>query len=128
VKLKGRLVVGSLLGLAFFAASIAHAPIAGGQGNGFKILPGPFVAVGNSLYWLDSSNVPQGWKLLPRGSLTLPPISPSEFAYYNGQVVITDAGEGWVNIAGNWTDVGPVPETAAEKSSWGQVKMKYLGK
>ena len=120
-----RLIVGCALGLGLMIVLIVRTPDAGGQSIGFRRVGGPFVVSGGALYWLDSSNVPQGWNLLPNDTFTLPPISPSVFDYYDGQRVITDTGEGWVKIAGVWTDVGPVPTTATVRTSWGQVKDRY---
>ena len=119
----------AMLVLAIAAAAAIgiamRAPVADGQAAFRLIEGGPFATAGSAVYWLDSGNSPQGWKQLPQGSLTLPPIDASTFAYYDGQRVITDSGEGWGKVFGVWTDLGPVPTTAVQRSSWGEVKARY---
>jgi len=107
-------------------ASMTIADQVRGQTTSFKVVGGPFVVAGGSVYWLDSSNVPLGWKLLPNGSFSLPPIDPTNLAFYNGITAITESGEGWVKSGGEWMSVGPIPGTPTVKRSWGQVKTKYM--
>ena len=124
--MRNRLLILFIAATAAVAASItATSREAGGQSTGFRLIGGPFATAGGTLYWLDTSNVPQGWKALPQGSLTVPPVDVSTIAYYDGQRAITDAGEGWGKVAGVWTDLGPIPTTAVQRSSWGEVKARY---
>ena len=96
-----------------------------GQASTFRIVGGPFVVSGSTMYWLDTSNAPEGWNALPNSSFSLPPVDLSTIAYYDGQRVITDSGEGWGKVGGVWTDLGNVPTTAVRQSTWGQVKARY---
>lgn len=127
MRINTRLLVASLLATLLLTDTLVSARKAGGQSATFKIVGfGPFVVSAGSLYLLDAANAPEGWKLLPDASHSVPPISPSEFAYYDGTTVVTDTGEGWVRIFGvGWTDVGPVPTTATRQTTWGQLKDKY---
>ena len=77
------------------------------------------------MYWLDPVNAPPGWKALPNASFTLPPIDVATIAYYDGQRVITDSGEGWGKVGGVWTDLGSIPGTPVAKTSWGELKVRY---
>ncbi len=100
-------------------------PVARGQSTAPRVLGDGIVAVGSSIYILDTSNVPHGWKLVPSGSYTLPPVSVSSLISYDGFVAVTDSGDGWEKSGGVWTDLGTVPGTAVHQSTWGQVKARY---
>jgi len=105
-----------------FGASTAR-----GQSNGFRVIGPGTVVVGESVYILDTSNVPVGWKKLPQGNFDLPPVPGSSLvSYSSGQIAITDSGEGWGKVNGAWTDLGPVPGSVPTvRESWGQLKAKY---
>lgn len=122
----GRTWVVCTASMLVLAAALAVGHDARGQTTAFKIVGGPFAVTGGVMYWLDSANAPPGWKTLPNGSFSLPPIDLSTIASYDGQRVITDSGEGWGKVGGVWTDLGSVPTTAVRQATWGQVKSKYL--
>ena len=98
-----------------------------GQATQFRVIGPGTVVSGNNVYILDISNQPFGWKALPQGNFTLPPVSASSLvSYSSGASAITDAGEGWGKVGGVWTDLGPVPNSVpTARESWGQLKAKY---
>ena len=98
-----------------------------GQSTTFRVIGPNFVVVGQTVYHLDPLNAPLGWHKLPEGGLTLPPVPASSLiSYENGTTAITDSGEGWGNVYGVWTDLGPVPGSVpTTRESWGQLKSKY---
>jgi hypothetical protein len=98
-----------------------------GQGVSFRVIGPSTVVVGENVYVLDTSNQPFGWKALPYGGFTLPPVPASTLVNYaSGVAAITDTGEGWGKVGGTWTDLGPVPSLVpTTKESWGQLKAKY---
>jgi hypothetical protein len=97
-----------------------------GQITSFRVIGPGMVVVGENVYVLDTGNGPSGWKQLPYGTLTLPPVPPSSLVNYGTGVAITDAGEGWGKVGGVWTDLGPAPGLVPTvKESWGQLKAKY---
>lgn len=113
-----------ILALAISFAVVSS--VARGQANAFRVVGPGLVVSGETLYELDESNQPFGWKALPYGGWTLPPVPVSSIVNYeHGTSVITDTGEGWGLIFGTWTDLGPIPTTATVRTSWGQVKDKY---
>jgi hypothetical protein len=109
------------------AAFAADADRAGGQATSFRVIGPGIVVVGESVYQLDTGNGPSGWKQLPNGTFTLPPVPASSLVNYaSGIVAVTNTGEGWVQGGGVWTDVGPVPGLVpTTRESWGQLKAKY---
>ena len=98
-----------------------------GQSTTFRVIGPNFVVVGQTVYHLDPLNAPLGWHKLPEGGLTLPPVPASSLiSYENGTTAITDSGEGWGNVYGVCTDLGPVPGSVpTTRESWGQLKSKY---
>lgn len=100
--------------------------IARGQASAFRVLSIGHVLMGDSVYFLERTNFPVGWKQMPYGGRTLPPVPPSSLVQYDGIEAITDSGEGWGLVGGVWTDLGPIPSTPTTQASWGQVKAKYL--
>ena len=111
--------------LAITIALQLGARMAMGQTGGFRLIGTAMVSAGGSVYHLDVVNFPEGWKILPTPSYTLPPIPVSSIASYDGDIAITDAGEGWGKVGGVWTDLGPIPGVATVRTSWGQVKDRY---
>lgn len=99
--------------------------LARGQSSAFRVLGVGIVAVGSQAYYLDGSNLPYGWKSIPGGPFTLPPVDVSSLVSYDGFWALTDTGEGWGKVAGVWTDLGPIPSVATVRTTWGQVKDKY---
>ena len=99
---------------------------ASSQSSSFRVIGDGYVFAGGSIYYLERLNAPYGWKALPYASLTLPPLDPSMIAFYDSFIAITDAGEGWGKVSGVWTDLGAVPGTPVQNTSWGQVKSRYL--
>jgi hypothetical protein len=99
-----------------------------GQTGTFRVLGNAYVAVGESVYYLDLNNQPLGWKELPFASITLPPVPASTLISYDSFFAITETGEGWGKAYGEWTNFGPVPTTPTVRTSWGQVKTRYSGK
>jgi hypothetical protein len=103
------------------------ATIARGQSTGFRVIGPGVVVVGDNVYRLDNANFPFGWHQLPYGNFTLPPVPPSSLIDWEaGQVAITDQGEGWAKVNGEWADLGPAPGiTVTHSVTWGQLKTKY---
>ncbi len=96
------------------------------QTTSFRILGNGFVLAGNTVYYLERINFPVGWKALPYIGWTLPPVPPSTLIQYeNGVLAITESGEGWGLVSGNWQDLGSVPATPTLRTSWGEVKARY---
>jgi len=114
-----------LLALAIAFEMGAHT--AGAQSPGFRLLSEGIVVIGESVYGLHTSSPPYGWRLFPDGEFDLPPVAPSTLiSYSSGQIAITESGEGWGKVGGVWTNLGPIPGTPTVKTSWGQVKTKYI--
>lgn len=112
--------------LALVAAFELGSGVAHGQSGAFRVVGTGMVVVGDAVYWLDVNGASAGWKLLPNGSFTLPPVPASSLIQYeSGSWAITDSGEGWGLVFGSWTDLGPVPGTPTVRTTWGQVKAKY---
>ena len=93
--------------------------------SSFRLIGIADVVVGSTVYVLDTSNYPFGWKQVP--ATDLPPVDPATLLSYNSSgVAITDTGEGWGRVNGAWTDLGPVPGSVpTTRESWGQLKAKY---
>jgi hypothetical protein len=126
--MRSRLIVNVIALLALAAVFTLGARGARGQGTTFRVIGPGTVVVGESVYLLDTGNGPAGWKQLPLGTLTLPPVPVSSLVNYaSGVVAITDSGEGWGKVGGVWMDLGPVPNGSmpARQESWGQLKVKY---
>jgi hypothetical protein len=99
------------------------------SGQGFVVRPLWLsnVFANGSVYYLESGNLPLGWKLLSGADLPpVPPASLVSFSSSNG-IAITDAGEGWARLGGEWQSLGFIPgaPTPALHQSWGQVKARY---
>jgi hypothetical protein len=85
-----------------------------------------FALVGDKIYYLDGFNQPIGWKELPFGLLTLPPVPTTSLVAYSNGFAVTDSGEGWQRQSGVWVSLGFLPGvTGVENTSWGAVKAKY---
>ena len=96
------------------------------QSSVFRVIGPGLVVVGNAVYELHTATAPVGWAQLPNGNFTLPPVPASSLVNYSsGIVAITDSGEGWGKVSGVWTDLGPVPSTPVQQTTWGQVKARY---
>ena len=121
---KGHIVAAALLLLAIAVTVGPNG--ARGQSNAFRVIGLGVAVVGENVYLLDTANFPFGWKQLPDGSRTLPPVPASSLVNWTGQTAITDTGEGWGKVNGEWTDLGPVPGLVpTTHESWGQLKAKY---
>src|SRR4051812_18968494 len=93
------------------------------QSSAFRVIGPGLVVAGNTVYELHTTTAPVGWTPLPNGNFTLPPVPASSLVNYSsGIVAITDSGEGWGKVSGVWTDLGPIPTTPVQQTSWGQVK------
>ncbi len=118
-----------ILATAVLAVAIYQAGSRRAFGQGFvmRVIGPATVVVGESAYYLEVSNPPYGWRQLPYGGNTLPPVPVSSLASYEPMVVITDGGEGWYATPGGWVSVGCVPggNSPAIRSTWGGVKAKY---
>jgi hypothetical protein len=103
------------------------AVIARGQSSTFRVIGLGIVVVGDEVYEISTLSSPYGWRQLPHGTFTLPPVPPSTLVnYVSGQKAITDNGDGWGNVGGVWTNFGPVPGiVSTQRSTWGQLKAKY---
>jgi len=116
--------------LAALALQLASRPgTANGQAGLFRVLSSSYVAVGESIYRLDFLNAPVGWHQMPYLNFTLPPVPASSLVSLDGDVAITEAGEGWVRTsleAGGWASAGQVPGTVSvQRSNWGALKARY---
>jgi hypothetical protein len=113
--------------LCLLATFEIGATAASGQTAGFRVIGVNFVVAGETVYHLDTLNLPVGWHALPEGSLDLPPVPASSLVSYNsGTTAITDQGEGWGKVNGSWADLGPVPGISPiHPTTWGQLKVKY---
>ena len=119
----------ALASVSIFALALTleiTASLARGQAIGFRVLGPGTVEAGGAVYVLDTSNSPYGWKQLPALGFTLPPVPASTLLTYDGFVAITESGEGWGKVFGTWTDLGAIPTTPVQGTTWGQVKSKYL--
>ncbi len=102
------------------------ATVTRGQSSAFRVIGPGVVVVGDTVYHLDVSNAPFGWKPLPDASFTLPPVPGSSLVdWESGILAVTDTGEGWGKVGGVWTDLGTIPGTPVQRTTWGQVKAKY---
>jgi hypothetical protein len=118
-----------LIAITFAIAKDLGPTDAHGQSGSFRLLSSFYVLVGESVYHLDPGNAPAGWRLMPYGSFTLPPVAPSSLIALESDVAITDTGEGWYFTGtgpNGWTSAGPIPGAVGVlKTSWGAVKAKY---
>lgn len=115
--------LGCLALAILFEISATHARA---QSGSFRVIDAGVVVVGNSAYHLRTTTPPLGWTLMPEGNFDLPPVPPSTLlSYSSGIVAVTESGEGWGKVGGVWTNLGPVPGTAVQEATWGQVKAKY---
>jgi hypothetical protein len=113
--------------LALVLAFEVGSQTARAQSSNFRVIAPGIAVAGDAVYELRSLTAPLGWVQLPEGNFTLPPVPPSSLVNYSsGIVAVTETGEGWGKVSGVWTDLGPLPTTAVERASWGQVKSKYL--
>lgn len=112
--------------LCILIAFEVGASTARGQATGFRVLGTGVVESGGTIYVLRGVTPPLGWTALPTAGWTAPPVPASSLLQYeSGSVAITDSGEGWGMVNGEWTDLGPIPGVATVRTSWGQVKDKY---
>ena len=97
------------------------------QSSAIKVIGSNVVVVGESAYYLEISNQPYGWRLMPYSSRDLPPVPASSLASYFDIVAITTSGEGWLRQASGWVSLGIVPggPQAIPQSSWGALKVQY---
>jgi hypothetical protein len=87
-----------------------------------------YVVAGETMYNLWSGSGQAGWSIHPGPMGVAFPVPTDQIAWYNGNQLVTTAGEGW-GFSGtyqHWIDCGPVPgSTPTAQSTWGQVKAKY---
>ena len=77
-----------------------------GQATSFRVIGAGVVVSGGNVYQLDDFNAPIGWHQLPWKTSTLPPVQASSLVYYDGELAITDSGEGWGRPGGAWCSAG----------------------
>ena len=99
---------------------------ANGQVTSFRMLSPYAALVGSTVYVLETTNAPLGWRALPYTGWDLPPVPPSSLVSYYSGIAVTDQGEGWDRQGSGWVSLGTLPGLVpVQRPSWGQLKAKY---
>jgi hypothetical protein len=91
-----------------------------------RVLGTANVLAGDRVFHLEDFNAPIGWRELPYGSHTLPPVPPSSLVALQSGYAITESGEGWIETGAGWVSHGIVPGVSpARSTTWGELKSTY---